>query len=226
MAKSDTQDSSSEEEYEVECIRSKRIKQGKTEYHIKWKGYPESQNSWEPVDNLDCPELIAKYEKEQEEKKKKDEVKKQKETESKKKDTDVKKKDSEPKKKDDSKKVEPKKEDSKKKDKNPVKKEPENKSDSIKKKRSNGDATSNSNSSKKTKCDSDEESKPVGFARGLKPAKIMGATEVDGQLKFLMAWDGTDNTEMVLAKEANVKCPQLVIDFYEERLTWHNIEKN
>ncbi len=52
-----------EEEYEVERIIAHRtFGRSKTpQYLIKWKGYPESDNSWEPADQVHAPDLLKRY---------------------------------------------------------------------------------------------------------------------------------------------------------------------
>lgn len=57
------------------------------------------------------------------------------------------------------------------------------------------------------------------------PDRIIGASESDGQLKFLMKWKDLEEADMVIAKEANIKWPQTVIRFYEERLVWNDTVK-
>lgn len=141
------------EEYTVEKIIDSRINErGVKEYLLKWIGYDDKDNTWEPEENLDCPSLIKQYEM--------DKMAKEKERNSKKRKTD-----DNPKRGKDDKKVQ-------------------------------------------------------GFDRGLEPEKIIGATDSAGPLMFLMKWVGTDEADLVPAKQANVKCPQVVIKFYEERLTW------
>lgn len=47
------------EEYVVEKILDHRwIMNGTKQFYLKWKGYPESCNTWEPAENLHCRNLI------------------------------------------------------------------------------------------------------------------------------------------------------------------------
>ncbi|CAC5399032.1 CBX1 [Mytilus coruscus] len=158
-----------EEEYTVEKVQDSRMKNGKKEYLLKWKGYPDSENTWEPMENLDCPDLIEEFE---EKKKKKDLEKKRKSTNG-----------------------------------------PDE--GAAKKKKKVADAKS-----------TEEDNKPRGFDRGLQPERIIGATDSSGELMFLMKWKDSDEADLVPARQANVKCPQIVIAFYEERLTWHTHNDN
>ncbi|XP_018369250.1 PREDICTED: uncharacterized protein LOC108765178 isoform X1 [Trachymyrmex cornetzi] len=65
-----------------------------------------------------------------------------------------------------------------------------------------------------------DDSRVQGFKRELEADKILGSADDNGKLMYLMQWKGTDAVDMVSASEANAKCPQIVIRFYEERITW------
>ncbi|XP_075952377.1 chromobox protein homolog 5 [Anarhichas minor] len=198
--KSREEDSSSsdEEEYVVEKVLDRRVVKGRVEFFLKWKGYSEKHNTWEPEKNLGCPELISEFMKTY----KKSSSSGGSSTPS---------------------------------------------SGASKSVTGSSGRTKDSSSSKKRSSDDEEEeeeeedeeeveggSKPKkkkkkeedilvarGFERGLEPEKIIGATDSCGDLMFLMKWKDSDEADLVLAKEANNKCPQIVIAFYEERLTWH-----
>nr|AGG11735.1 Umbrea [Drosophila elegans] len=146
-------------EYSVERIEDKRIENGKTEYYLKWKGYPRTANTWESVEDLQCPDLIASFEK------------------------------------------------------SLIK----NKKESMQRLSSALDSHGSAGSKRQKLQEEDDENR-TGFKHGLQPSKILGATNSSGQLMFLMKWVGTEHADLVLAKQANVICPQVVIKFYEENL--------
>ncbi|XP_044258654.1 uncharacterized protein LOC123007423 [Tribolium madens] len=139
------------EEYSVEKILDKRTLNGKVEYLLKWKGYSEQDNTWEPEENLDCPDLIAAYEAQFE--------------------------------------VIPKVD--------PEENEKVNKRKNI-----------------------TEDNRARGFDRGLEPDKIVGATDASGELMFLMMWKNCKEADLVPASQVNVRCPEVVINYYENKEQW------
>ncbi|XP_048205321.1 chromobox protein homolog 3-like [Perognathus longimembris pacificus] len=143
------------EEYEVKKVLDRRVENGKVKYLLKWKGYSDADNSWEPEENLHCPKLVKAFFDSQ--------------------------------------------------------KAGEGKNGA--KRKSVSESKSDARKSKK-KRDAN------GFARGLKAEQILGATNIFGELMFVIKWKNSNKNDLVLAKEAYVKCPQVVIAFYEKNLTW------
>lgn len=84
-----------QEEAEVEKVLGRRVMNGVVQYHLKWKGYSDNQNSWEPESNLNCDRLIKEFEKrlknKEEKKNRKEEVKRKKDEEKKNENTEDKK---------------------------------------------------------------------------------------------------------------------------------------
>lgn len=188
--KSREEDSSSsdEEEYVVEKVLDRRVVKGRVEFFLKWKGYSEKHNTWEPEKNLGCPELISEFMKTY----KKSSSSGGSSTPSSGGSKSV-----------------------------TASSGRSKDSSSSKKRSSDEEGEEEEGGSKPKKKKEDDILVARGFERGLEPEKIIGATDSCGDLMFLMKWKDSDEADLVLAKEANHKCPQIVIAFYEERLTWH-----
>lgn len=59
-----------------------------------------------------------------------------------------------------------------------------------------------------------------GFGLGMEPSKILSAYDISGERWFVMSWENSDELNLVPAKVANSKCPQLVLQFYTEHFKW------
>ncbi|XP_074601250.1 chromobox protein homolog 5-like [Brevipalpus obovatus] len=178
------------DEYVVEKIlgkRKSRISNG-YEYLIKWAGWTDDGNTWEPIENLSCPDLLKEFEDNWEE--------------------------------------------SRRRRMQAAAKKKLLKSEETRERKSNNPIRAAARGkiyNEDIKCDLPVENEDVsdddpnglcGFERGLMPEKIVGVTKVDNQLVFLMRWHGCRYTDLVPAEEANLKCPNIVIKYYEGRLSW------
>jgi hypothetical protein len=62
-AKGETEEVGTGAEYEVEAIRGRRLFRNKVQYLVKWKGFSEKENTWEPLSNVvNAGEMINHYE--------------------------------------------------------------------------------------------------------------------------------------------------------------------
>lgn len=178
-----TEESTIVQEFAVDKIIRRRIFNGRVEYFLKWKGFTDAENTWEPEDNLDCPELIETFlrstsfsEENEEELNEQGFIPKEEMTEQ---ETEI---------------------------------------SCLQSQQQTH--TMQSNDDVLEPNDEQSES-PTDLSTYPEPECIIGSTDRQGELMFLVKWKNSDNVALLPAREASARCPQVVIDFYERKLTWH-----
>ncbi|XP_060645408.1 chromobox protein homolog 3 [Drosophila nasuta] len=85
-------------------------------------------------------------------------------------------------------------------------------------------AKSKKRGEKKPKCE--EIQKPRGYDRGLELAEIMGATDVTGEIKYLLRWKYCDEFDLVSSTLVSEKNPEMLIEYFEKMAPYtSNIDK-
>lgn len=159
------------------------------EYFLKWKGFTDADNTWEPEDNLDCPELIEDFnikyahmtestEAEHCEFMPKEEMAEQ--------ETEIaclqsqQQQQQQP----------------------PPPPQPQTDSSVLQLNTELSDIKSPLSSYQEPEC-------------------IIGSTDRRGELMFLVKWKNSEDVALLPARDVSIRCPQVVISFYEQKLTWH-----
>ncbi|XP_008321617.1 chromobox protein homolog 3b [Cynoglossus semilaevis] len=166
-----TEETAVVQEFAVEKIIRRRIFNGRVEYFLKWKGFTDADNTWEPEDNLDCPELIEEF-------LRNSHLSQQNEEE----DTEF------------------------------IPKEEMTEQET-------GIQRDHTLPTDSGVLEPDEE--PSDLSAHLVPECIIGSTDRQGELMFLVKWKNSDDVALLPAREVSARSPQVVIDFYEQKLTWH-----
>ncbi|XP_059196167.1 chromobox protein homolog 3b isoform X2 [Centropristis striata] len=171
-----TEETTVVQEFVVEKIIRRRIFDGRVEYFLKWKGFTDAENTWEPEDNLDCPELIEEFLRnthflDEEEHTEQEFIPKEEMTEQ---ETEI---------------------------------------SCLQQQQVHAVQSSN-------QPDQQPDS-PTDLSSYLEPECIIGSTDRQGELMFLVKWKNSEDVALLPAREASARCPQVVIDFYEQKLSWH-----
>ncbi|KAE9543896.1 hypothetical protein AGLY_001874 [Aphis glycines] len=222
----------SNDQFSVEKVLAKRIRRGKTEYFLKWIGYPNSDNTWEPAQNLDCAELIKEFEelelklkKDQQERKRKRSLSRATASSTVTSGTSS------------------------------AAGPSSSAAGSSSSKAGSSSSKAGSSSSKagpskevkstfipkKIKLERSDEIErtvnggqnsvpekqvtgvslmPIEWPSQRVPERIIGVTDAGGVLTFLIKWVGIEEADLVVSREARAMCPQMIIDFFERNLSW------
>ncbi|CAF1236448.1 unnamed protein product [Didymodactylos carnosus] len=196
QAQTSDDDDLDENNFVVEKILDMKVKKGQNHYFLKWKNFDESENTWEPESNLDCPELISAF---------------------------LATRKSTPARTSSSLKATSTASSSKRKLTQTQNEDEDSSQTTVSSTELNHDQT-NSQSAKRPRIELEH----TGYSRQQTVEKIMGATDIYKELMFLIKWQGIEKPELVPARIVNIQSPQMVIKFYEDRLTWADphAEKN